>query len=257
MNRHPLELKEKQQVYLNILKELDRYCVEHNLTYYMGCGTLIGAVRHKGFIPWDDDLDVFMPFPDYVRFAKEYHSERFQLHTCDNDMSHPFTFGLLCDNSVYSPLGRHKMYNFGIDIYVIYGAPSERKEQLKHIGNVFKYIKIKNLLARFRSRLAYHNLWPFRTLDFKLLNYMLQITSKELEKYSFNECEYIWPYGGGKLILKKELYGRPIRLPFEDGEFYAPQHYHEVLTAGYGDYMTPPPIDQRQPSHGALFYRVN
>ena len=72
MEEQPLSLHERQMEYLRILKELDRYCTENGLRYYMGCGTLIGAVRHKGFIPWDDDLDVFMPRPDFMRLVRSY-----------------------------------------------------------------------------------------------------------------------------------------------------------------------------------------
>lgn len=254
MSGQPLSLKEQQNVYLDILKELDRFCTEHDITYYMGCGTLIGAVRHKGFIPWDDDLDVFMPFPDYKKFAKEYHSDRFQLHTCDNDLSHPFTFALLCDNHVYSITNKLKHYNCGIDIYIIYGAPSKREEQIKHQNEVFKFIHRKSLLVRFRNALANRNLWPFKTLDFKWMNTTLKKASREFEKYKFEECDFIWPYGGGRLNIKKELYGDPIRIQFEDGMFLAPKHYHEVLTAGYGDYMTLPSKEEQHPSHNKPFF---
>ena len=77
MENIPLTLRERQLEYLRILKELDRFCTENELIYYMGCGTLIGAVRHKGFIPWDDDLDVFMPRPDFIRFNEIYKSDCF------------------------------------------------------------------------------------------------------------------------------------------------------------------------------------
>lgn len=255
MNKQPLTLQEQQHVFLDILKDLDRFCSERNITYYMGCGTLIGAVRHKGFIPWDDDVDVFMPYPDYVRFAKEYHSERYQLHTCDNDLSHPFTFALLSDKKVYCIKNNLEVYNCGIDIYIIYGAPSSPEEQLRHKAEVFKYLNRKNKLLRLRDGLANRGLWPFKTLDFKMLNRVLQKASKEFEKYKFEECEFIWPYGGGRLNMKKELYGSPIRLQFEDGFFWAPEHYHEVLTLAYGDYMQLPPEERRQPAHGWAFYR--
>jgi lipopolysaccharide cholinephosphotransferase len=254
MNKRPLTLKEKQQVFLNILKDLDKFCTEHNITYYMGCGTLLGAVRHKGFIPWDDDLDVFMPRPDYLRFCKNYYSDKYQLHTYWNDKSHSFTFGLLCDKGVYSITNKIKRYKCGIDIYVIYGAPSSQEEQKKHKKKVFKYIRRKCHLQKIRSFLANRNLWPSKSMDFKLLNKALERADHEFEKYKYEECEYIWPYGGGRLNLKKEWYGNPIRLQFEDGMFLAPERYHDVLTAAYGDYMTPPPEEKRYPIHNGEFY---
>ncbi|MBQ3750945.1 MAG: LicD family protein [Bacteroidales bacterium] len=254
MVKQPLSLKEQQNVYLDILKELDRFCTEHDITYYMGCGTLIGAVRHNGFIPWDNDIDVFMPEPDFKRFSNEYHSPIYTLHTCNNDLAHPFTFGLLCDSRLYTNFFKRKQHTCGIDIYIIYGAPSERSEQIKHMDNVKKHIKRKNFLVKVRNNLAKRGLWPFKSLDSKWINKLVKRSIKEFQKYHFEDCDYIWPFGGGRLILEKELYGTPIRLPFEDGLFLAPQHYHEVLTAGYGDYMTLPPEDQRNKGDNRIPY---
>lgn len=254
MDKQPLTLREKQQVFLDILKDLDGFCTEHGIVYYIGCGTLLGAVRHKGYIPWDNDIDVFMPCPDFKRFSHEYYSSKYTLHTCYNDLAHPFSFGLLCDSRIYTDYFKHKQYTCGIDIYVIHGAPTDPDEQIKHMDSVKRIIKRKNFILKLRNNLAKRGLWPFKTLNSKRMNHLLRKANAEFEKYSFEKCEYIWPYGGGRLILKKELYGDPIRLPFEDGLFLAPQHYHEVLTAGYGDYMVLPPVNQRNKGEGRIPY---
>ena len=75
----PLQLR-----ILDILLALDKVCKEHNLRYYLWAGTMLGAVRHKGFIPWDDDIDIMMPRPDYKRFIKEYKNERFKVFKPEN-----------------------------------------------------------------------------------------------------------------------------------------------------------------------------
>lgn len=254
MENHQLTLRERQLEYLRILKELDRYCIENNLRYYMACGTLIGAVRHKGFIPWDDDLDVFMPRPDYMHLIKEYCSDDFTLHTIYNDKAHPFNFGRLCSNNVYTTIGHKKVYAFGIDVYVINGAPSSRDEQMKHKDATFVYIKRKSKMEAFRNALARRDLWPYKGLEFPLMNKVLMKAEKEFAKYDFDSSDFIWPYGGGRLIMRKENYGTPIRLQFEDGFFLAPEHYHDVLTLAYGDYMTLPPEEKRHPYHNDVFY---
>lgn len=257
MDGHQLTLRERQIEYLRILKELDRYCTENGLRYYMGCGTLIGAVRHKGFIPWDDDLDVFMPRPDFLRLVREYKSDGFMLHTIYNDKAHPYNFGRLCSKNVYSLVGHNKVFSFGIDVYVINGAPSTYEEQEKHKKATFVYIKCKSKLVKFRNALAKRNLWPYRDMEFPLMNRVLMKAEKEFAKYDFETSDFIWPYGGGRLNMRKENYGTPIKLKFEDGLFNAPEHYHEVLSLGYGNYMELPPEEKRKPYHTGLgFYRV-
>lgn len=254
MDKQLLTLRERQLEYLRILKELDRFCTESNLRYYMGCGTLIGAVRHKGFIPWDDDLDVFVPRPDFMKMVKNYHVNGFVLHTIYNDKAHPFNFGRLCSDRVHRVFRNIKVYDFGIDVYVINGAPSDREQQLQHMNKVFHYIKRKEKLRKFRDNLVRHKLWPSDNLDFALMNKELIKAEEEFSKYDFESCDYIWPYGGGRLNMIKSNYGTPTRIPFEDGLFYAPEHYHKVLTLAYGNYMELPPEDQRLPNHGGSYY---
>lgn len=254
MRKEPLTIRERQLEFLRILKELDRFCTVNNLRYYMGCGTLIGAVRHKGFIPWDDDLDVFMPRPDYQLFCQDYVSKDFSIHNLYNDKAHSYNFGRFCTNRVCSLYKGKAILNFGIDVYVINGAPSTRDEQQKLMEDTFVHIRRAELLNRIRNGLVRRNLWPFKSLDFTLLNKELSRAERCFERYDFGTSEYIWPFGGGRLIMKKENYGTPIRLQFEDGEFNAPEHYHEVLSMGYGDYMQLPPEDEREPYHTGMAY---
>lgn len=256
MDKQPLTLRERQLEYLRILKELDRFCTENNLRYYMGCGTLIGAVRHKGFIPWDDDLDVFVPRPDFLQLCEKYKSEEFSFHNIRNDKSHSYNFGRLCSNSIYRLYRNKPLFNIGIDVYVINGAPNLREEQIKLMNETFVHVNRAGRLLRIRNGLARRNLWPSRSLDFSLLNKVLFRAERCFEKYDYENSEYIWPWGGGRLIMKKENYGTPIRLPFEDGMFYAPEHYHEVLTLGYGDYMQLPPEKERHPYHNGDIFKM-
>jgi lipopolysaccharide cholinephosphotransferase len=257
MDKRPLSLRERQLEYLRVLKELDRFCQKKGLRYYLGCGTLIGAVRHKGFIPWDDDLDVFMPRPDFKKMIALYDSKTFLFHTIYNDKTHPYNFGRLCSDRVCSYVNNTQVFNFGIDVYVINGAPTEIEKRNKLFKDTFSHIKKKQKLASLNNR--------FKRINFKIASHLVSNwLNKELlsaercfERYDFDKCDYIWPYGGGRLIMKKENYGSPIKLEFEGYFFNAPEHYHEVLTLGYGDYMQLPPVEKRYPYHtGTLFYQV-
>ena len=255
MEKRSLSLREKQLEYLRILKELDRFCAENNLVYYMGCGTLIGAVRHKVFIPWDDDLDVIMPRPDFLRLCSEYHSDNFNFRNIRNDKSHPYNFGRLCSNEVYRLYRDQKVFNVGIDIYVINGAPSSREEQIQLIKDTFVHIKRASFLLRIRNGLIRRKLWPFRSRNLHFIRRELFRAEQCFERYDYDTSSFIWPFGGGRLIMPKSNYGTPVRIEFEDGFFLAPEHYHEVLTLGYGDYMALPPEDKRKPYHNGIVFR--
>ena len=91
-------------------------------------------------------------------------------------------------------------------------------------------------------------------MGFPLIRKELFRAEKCFERFDYDASEYIWPFGGGRLIMKKSNYGIPIRMKFEDGFFCAPEHYHEVLTLGYGDYMVLPPEEKRKPYHTGSVY---
>ena len=95
-------IKELQQHIIPILTDVDRVCREHNIRCYICDGTMLGAVRHGGFIPWDDDIDVCMPRPDYERFmahAKEWLPSHLEAICAENDEDYPFPFGKIQDNT--------------------------------------------------------------------------------------------------------------------------------------------------------------
>jgi lipopolysaccharide cholinephosphotransferase len=93
-----LSLRELQLFTLDILKDVHTFCINNQLHYSVAFGTLIGAIRHRGFIPWDDDIDIVMPRPDYERFCQTYHSERFHLKHRGNDKKCMITFARVYDN---------------------------------------------------------------------------------------------------------------------------------------------------------------
>ena len=123
------DIKELQQRILNILLEFDKVCARHGLRYCICGGTMIGAVRHKGFIPWDDDLDVSMPRPDYERLiahAKEWLPEPLEFVCAENDPLYPLPFGKIQDASTTLIERRHLYYLGGcyIDIFPFDAYPS-------------------------------------------------------------------------------------------------------------------------------------
>ena len=92
-----LTLKEIQTESLGILKDIHSFCIKHDIKYSVVGGTLLGAVRHQGFIPWDDDIDLMMPREDYERFCRIYCSEQYRLFSCHNDRSCKIAYARVCD----------------------------------------------------------------------------------------------------------------------------------------------------------------
>ena len=241
---------------LELLKEFDRACTKHGLTYFLDGGTLLGAVRHGGFIPWDDDVDVIMPRKDYDKLweiARDEFSEPYFFQTSLSEKGFFRTHAQLrrSDTTGFIELDRNKSINKGIflDIFVLDGVPSEKS----------KKNRLKRKIAFQKKLLAYKYDVDFSRVGFKrkmlfLVSrifyafvpfevYFDRFNKKTLAKYSDKHTELV-----GDLTLEwrenvhwsKEWYKDCIRMNFENLSLCVPACYHEILTRQYGDYMKIP-----------------
>lgn len=264
----PAELKGLQRLELSILHEVDRICREHHITYYLSEGTLLGAIRHAGFIPWDDDIDIAMPRPDYERFLRVApHSigDRFTVQhwTLTPRYWSAFAKVRLLDNSLfYQPPIAHLTPNNGpyIDIFPLDSVPDPASPAQN---------RQKELMTRFRKALSYKRgdtrpktsktkLIRMRTLfhPVESLYGKLNATYRMLEapgnEYLVNLASY---YSAEKETFPVEWYGEPRLVPFEDGLFPVPAEAEAMLARIYGPmYMRLPEIDSRTVKH-AMVYR--
>ena len=124
-----ISTEELKKIQLDILDEVTKFCEQKNIRMSLGYGTLLGAIRHKGYIPWDDDVDILMPYPDYKRFLKEFvgYKDNLIVQYMGNDSSYRFTFAKVYDNRT---LLLEKTIRTGvyIDIYPVIGFPKERED---------------------------------------------------------------------------------------------------------------------------------
>ena len=146
-------IKELQQHILPILIDVDRVCREHNIRCYICDGTMLGAIRHGGFIPWDDDVDVCMPRPDYERFmqhAKEWLPGHLEAICAENDNDYPFPFGKIQDNTTTLIERMHIDYIGGlyIDVFPIDGMPDSKLLQEIQLTRYEYYKKVLYFLHR-------------------------------------------------------------------------------------------------------------
>lgn len=256
------------------LHKFEEICEAHQLTYFCVGGTVIGAVRHGGMIPWDDDIDVAMPRPDYDRFlqlCKTIDLGHYELATPEMK-GYPFFFSKFCDKdtSLIEIENVPCLYGIFIDIFPIDGTSSDKAEATQMMKN-FKRIsnKIDATIAHltfgeYLSLLFQPKQWgrmAFQTAAFllgrenirkRLINKLNAIATS----HDFNASQYIANYGGA--WAEKEIHPKEWILPltkkhFEDTEVYIPGNYHEYLTQMYGDYMQLPPEEKRISHHNHAF----
>ena len=251
-----VEMPSAEQIHSRLLimmKDLHRICVENNIIYYMVCGTALGARRHGGFIPWDDDVDIGMPRPDYERFsklAKEKFPEYLELRWYKNTKKSPFQFIKLVDNRTTLKETQYDDYYEGlyIDIFPLDGVnPNSLFEWLRRKKIwALKAMVIVNHSTKKRTNLLKRIIaFYIKLLDVNKLHNKLE---KMLTKTPYETCDMTANFLSEwreREIMGKEIYGTPVLYPFEDTALYGPEKIDEYLTNVYGDYMTPPPPEEQ------------
>ena len=257
-NNH--QLSEVQTIIWDIMNKIKPIIERNNYKYYMLGGTLLGAIRHKGFIPWDDDIDIGMPREDYERFIKNISKELpdyLKLNTYWDKSPHHYYFSRIVDT-------RHEVKRTGstvernepvwIDIFPLDGMPNN--------GLIRRIHMWKLLYARARYHIATFdkiNLKrPGRPLSERIVIWWVKHTGigihsnprewldkidKLMKKYSIEDTNWVCNFMGQykfKEMFPKEWYGQGKMYEFEDSRLMGPAEYDKVLTQQYGNYMTPP-----------------
>lgn len=254
------QLAQLKSTELQILKAFDELCKTHGLTYFITAGTLLGAVRHKGFIPWDDDIDVIMPKKDYKKLAgvcKKSLPDGLFLQNSRTDKGYPFHFSKLCKlgTEVYFPFLKGVEMNKGIhiDIFPADKCPSNKKIA----GFLFKWMSAVTyaLIAKQDADFDFDYTKKSARLLYKILRILPRVMVVALRDFVIS---FVGLFCSGRILATvsgghgypKETYNAEwftdkVMLTFEDGEFPAPKGYDKLLTNMYGDYMTPPSEDDR------------
>lgn len=252
-----------QNKLLEMLTWLDSFIRKHELTYFGVGGTLIGAARHQGFIPWDDDIDIAMPRNDYNKLCEllKQPIEHYVIETPDSEnKDFLYTFAKFYDiNTSMTELLRTKVHRgVYIDIFPLDGLGDNLEEALKN----YRVLDLKNMFLMTRTcayrkdRKWYKNAAIFcsRIIPKCFINEKKMVIDidKLNQKYSYDNCDYIgitMSTYREKAIYKKSLFGEPTELPFENIKILVPVNYDEYLTATYGDWKTLPPVEKRKSAH--------
>lgn len=263
-----LNLKEVKAIQLNILEEVASFCENNNIRYSLYFGTLLGAVRHQGYIPWDDDIDIMMPRPDYNKFISTFNpsNNEFRVRCSLDDESYPFTFAKV--EKVKSKLVEFTdiSYNIGvnIDVFSIDGVPEEQKKFDKFFKTLklqYDILLIKTVKIHFKNRSAFKNLAILvLKLLFKAISYKKNIKSidKKITKHEFVKSKYVMAccYPGIKKHqkLEREIYEEFVDIDFESKKYKVIKRFDEYLKMQYGNYMKLPPANERVGIHSYKAY---
>ena len=262
--------QELKRILLEILAFYSEFCEKNSLSYFLGGGTMLGAVRHGGFIPWDDDVDVMMPRPDYDRFIELMNScddKRFKLLSYKTEKDYAFPFAKLQYNRTLLVEGilYHKYQKIGvhIDIFPIDGLPKTQKEIDSHFGIIQKHLEVNAIKT---TKIKWNTITVKKIIRFLIVNtIMLFISSnsiirridKLLKTYDYDESDFVASVVGA--YGKKELMSRAQVEDFEMRKFETlllriPIGYDKYLTDHYGNYMIVPPIEKQRGHEKRLVY---
>ena len=257
-----LSLRELQMLQLDLMKKVDNFCSEHGIEYYLIGGSCLGAVRHKGFIPWDDDIDIAMLREHYDKFVelfqKEFSEQEYFLQNYDTDKEFSPALSRICIRGTLVDIASERHLrtckNAYIDIFPLDHIPDTVEEREKHRKKLY-------VIDRLIGLKQYH-LYRFTKLEIiakKIVSLLLSIIplkclqrlrvatmTKYKDVLTENVCSTVSKYGYRKQIMSRSIYGKPARMIFEDACLNVPEDTDMYLTLLFGsDYMELPPESKR------------
>ncbi|MDE5839326.1 MAG: LicD family protein [Muribaculaceae bacterium] len=240
MNDHSeLTIKEKQSIILDIMKDIDRFCRSNGIPYTISSGTLLGAVRHGGFIPWDDDADMFMLRDDFERFIRIYKSDRYKLvfNFEDGDKSSPSGIAKIADVSTGSKDSAGQLdYGVWVDVFPLESVPEDPDEchkfmhKILRVNNRLYHRRKHDLLSIIKS---YHHSYAWWLKRLNEIVHDNPYTDSPLVAHAVGSSNY-------RTVIPKKWFDDLGEIRFEDYDFMAFRDTDSYLTKVYGpDYMTP------------------
>lgn len=264
-----ITIEELKVLQLDILTAVHEFCVKNKISYSLTAGTLLGAIRHHGYIPWDDDIDIMMPRPDYNRFINTFNGSFDNLYVICPELNWNFyaPYANVCDKRtvVNEGINGHHGIKMGvkIDVFPVDGLPVDEQEF------IIKQNRIKDINRILYAKRCYLHKIPlkkWKSIIILLRQRFCNITKsyadlqKELMEIATNtpieETSYVnaWVFSSITKRLDKKIFDNYIDVDFEGKNFKAVSEFDKYLNSLYGDYMQLPPEEKRVPHHGFTAY---
>lgn len=253
------ELQHLQKVILMIAKDVDKLCKENNIEYYLLGGSCIGAIRHQGFIPWDDDLDIMMTRDNYEKFIKIARSKlspnKYILQEGLKDWPLYFSKVRLKGTYIHEPEDEYAsfdMHGIYLDVFALDNVSNN------NLIATLQYFLAKYFLSYQLGERSYKSASFKKKILIFLSNplkikFLRKIVLQFIERYNKTTTQRLgFFYSNARLrnaIIPKSIYGIPKYVKFEDTELPVPEKFHDYLTQMFGDYMKLPPENQRIGHH--------
>lgn len=270
------KMTEVQKRELEILKEVIKIIEKHDLRYFAVGGTCLGAIRHHGFIPWDDDIDIAMPREDYELFRLSLYKElpeKYKKLDCDNSESNTFLFMKIHDSTTtfvenYAKDSPDRYTGVFIDIMALDGLPVRNT---RRIIRTSQFILRLNRMTR-KLPMGYFKRKPFKAVVKKIMsgvwkyNHFSTQWTNLLSKYPFDSSEKVYLScrneksslaNGYKVVFPYSYFANFATVDFEDMALRVPIKYHDYLTDDFGDYMQLPPEEKRNSGHAVFICDMN
>jgi len=272
-----VSIRDVQKIQIEILLEFDRICKKHNIKYQLFAGTLLGAIRHKGFIPWDDDIDVCLLRQDYNKFLEVCNTEldgKYFLQNYKTDRNSRLQFSKIRKNNTIFKMDMYKDINIHHGVFIDV-FPLDNFEMETFLGRLHqKLVNILYSISWLRSRNSCYNAKsPIRKYIKLCIFYLLKLVpryiydrllEKVISALNKKETKYVTHFTNGaslqrcyKYMMNKCDFYDIISGEFEGHLFPIPKNYDSVLRRLFGDYMEFPPKEQQKPHHNVIEIKLD